>query len=52
MAADALKPGSLKVDGGMARNDLFMQRLTDVLGIPIFTIPQRGIRRVRCCGVA
>ena len=35
MAADGLKPASLKVDGGMARNDLFMQRLADVLSIQI-----------------
>ncbi len=35
MAADGLRPGILKVDGGMAQNDLFMQRLADVLGIGI-----------------
>jgi glycerol kinase len=35
MAADGLKPAFLKVDGGMAMNDLFMQRLADVLDIAI-----------------
>ena len=35
MAADGLRPGTLKVDGGMAQNALFMQRLADVLGIGI-----------------
>jgi glycerol kinase len=35
MAADGLRPAILKVDGGMAQNALFMQRLADVLGIPI-----------------
>jgi glycerol kinase len=35
MAADGLRPERLKVDGGMAQNALFMQRLADVLGIPI-----------------
>ena len=35
MAADGLAPAMLKVDGGMAQNELFMQRLADVLGIPI-----------------
>jgi glycerol kinase len=35
MAADGLRPARLKVDGGMARNDLFMQRLADLLGIEI-----------------
>ena len=35
MAADCLSPETLKVDGGMARNDLFMQRLADVLGLDI-----------------
>jgi glycerol kinase len=35
MAADGLRPALLKVDGGMAQNNLFMQRLADVLGIPI-----------------
>jgi glycerol kinase len=35
MAADGLEPALLKVDGGMAMNDLFMQRLADVLGIAI-----------------
>jgi glycerol kinase len=35
MAADGLRPGRLKVDGGMAQNNFFMQRLADVLGIHI-----------------
>jgi len=35
MAADGLRPATLKVDGGMARNELFMQRLADMLGVPI-----------------
>ncbi len=35
MAADGLKPAVLKVDGGMAMNGLFMQRLADVLGVAI-----------------
>jgi glycerol kinase len=35
MAADGLEPALLKVDGGMATNDLFMQRLADVLGVAI-----------------
>jgi glycerol kinase len=35
MAADGLRPAMLKVDGGMALNGLFMQRLADVLGVPI-----------------
>jgi glycerol kinase len=35
MAADGLRPETLKVDGGMSQNDLFMQRLADVLGMPI-----------------
>jgi glycerol kinase len=35
MAADGLAPEKLKVDGGMAQNGLFMQRLADVLGLEI-----------------
>jgi glycerol kinase len=35
MAADGLRPATLKVDGGMAGNELFMQRLADVLDVPI-----------------
>jgi glycerol kinase len=35
MASDGLRPGKLKVDGGMAQNALFMQRLADVLGLDI-----------------
>ena len=35
MAADGLGPSQLKVDGGMAQNGFFLQRLADVLGVPI-----------------
>jgi glycerol kinase len=35
MAADGLRAVMLKIDGGMAMNALFMQRLADVLGVPI-----------------
>jgi glycerol kinase len=35
MAADGLKPALLKVDGGMAHNALFLQRLADILDLPI-----------------
>jgi glycerol kinase len=35
MAADGLGPSQLKVDGGMAQNGLFLQRLADVVGLPI-----------------
>ena len=35
MAADGLTPAALKVDGGMAQNNLFMQRLADLIGITI-----------------
>jgi glycerol kinase len=35
MAADGLRPPVLKVDGGMAHNGLFLQRLADILLIPI-----------------
>jgi len=35
MGADGLEPATLKVDGGMATNDLFMQRLADVLDVAI-----------------
>ena len=35
MAADGVAPQELKVDGGMARNGLFLQRLADVLAVPI-----------------
>ena len=35
MAADGLRPGTLKVDGGMSQNNLLMQRLADVLGMRI-----------------
>lgn len=35
MAADGVRPTQLKVDGGMARNGLFLQRLADLLDVPI-----------------
>jgi glycerol kinase len=35
MAADGLRPETLKVDGGMSQNNLLMQRLADVLGMGI-----------------
>jgi glycerol kinase len=35
MAADGLRPATLKVDGGMSQNNLFMQRLADVLAMGI-----------------
>jgi glycerol kinase len=35
MAADGVRPAMLKVDGGMAQNAFFLQRLADVLGLAI-----------------
>ena len=35
MAADKIRPAALKVDGGMAQNGLFLQRLADILNVPI-----------------
>ena len=35
MAADGIRPATLKVDGGMAQNRLFLQRLADILDLPI-----------------
>lgn len=35
MAADGLRPATLKVDGGMSQNEFFMRRLADILGIPL-----------------
>jgi len=35
MAADGLRPETLKVDGGMSQNNLLMQRLADVLGVTV-----------------
>jgi glycerol kinase len=35
MAADGMRPVTLKVDGGMAQNGLFMQRLADVAGVAV-----------------
>lgn len=32
MAADGVAPAMLKVDGGMAQNEFFLQRLADILG--------------------
>jgi glycerol kinase len=33
--ADQIRPPALKVDGGMAQNGLFLQRLADILNLPI-----------------
>jgi glycerol kinase len=35
MAADGVAPAMLKVDGGMAQNEFFLQRLADLLGLRI-----------------
>ncbi len=35
MAEDGVKPGTLRVDGGMSANDWLMQFLADILGIPV-----------------
>ncbi len=35
MAGDGLRPARLRVDGGMAQNALFMQRLADVVNLDI-----------------
>jgi glycerol kinase len=35
MEADKIRPPTLKVDGGMAQNGLFLQRLADILNLPI-----------------
>lgn len=35
MSADGTRPAQLKVDGGMAENRFFLQRLADILNIPI-----------------
>src|SRR5262249_51366393 len=35
MEADGVRPTQLKVDGGMAQNAFLLQRLADILGIPI-----------------
>jgi glycerol kinase len=35
LAGDGVSPTLLKIDGGMARNSLFCQRLADVVGVPI-----------------
>jgi len=35
MAADGIRPATLKVDGGMAQNGLFLQRLADIVDTPI-----------------
>jgi glycerol kinase len=35
MATDGVRPALLKIDGGMAQNRLFLQRLADVLAVPI-----------------
>ncbi len=35
MAADGSRPACLRVDGGMTANDWLMQRLADLLGLPV-----------------
>jgi glycerol kinase len=35
MSADGVTPMQLKVDGGMAQNSFLLQRLADILGLPI-----------------
>jgi glycerol kinase len=35
MAADEIRPAMLRVDGGMAQNGLFLQRLADILNLPV-----------------
>jgi len=35
MASDGVKPVSVKVDGGMVANDFFVQRLSDLLNLPV-----------------
>ncbi len=35
MRADGANPASLRVDGGMVANDWLMQRLADLLGLPV-----------------
>jgi glycerol kinase len=35
MAADGVAPAMLKVDGGMAQNEFFLQRLANILGLRI-----------------
>ncbi len=35
MAADGSPPAGLRVDGGMSANDWLMQRLADLLGLPV-----------------
>jgi glycerol kinase len=35
MRADGADPKNLRVDGGMVANDWLMQRLADILGLPV-----------------
>jgi glycerol kinase len=35
MADDGMKPGIIRVDGGMVANDWFLQFLADMLNIPV-----------------
>jgi len=35
MAGDGVKPVSVRVDGGMVANDFFVQRLSDLLNLPV-----------------
>lgn len=35
MARDGLRPSAVRVDGGMAANDWFVQKLSDILDLPV-----------------
>ncbi len=35
VAADGMRPSLLRVDGGMSANDFFLQRLADILAVPV-----------------
>ena len=47
MASDGLRPQVLKVDGGMAHNGLFLQRLADILAGPDSQAADHRVDRVR-----
>ncbi len=49
MAADGVAPAAPKVDGGMARNGLFLQRLADILAV---SIQRPGIIEATAWGAA
>jgi glycerol kinase len=50
MAADGIRPAILKVDGGMAQNGLFLQRLADILDVPILraAVPESTVLGAAC----